>query len=675
MAARRCHCDGRTLGTLGHSSSLKLMAPQDPSIDKTDQLEAIIGDRKWRRLKGWPKVFYNALIAAITVLCALWSLELQHVVGIAIFKEQFLALIFGLAMAAVFMGLKPYRSAGQDEIPLYDWFFVLVSLASGLFAAINYREIVLTIGDVTPARAILGALTVLIVFEATRRATGWTLVIMGAVFIGYAALSHLAPGILNVPSTPPERIATYLYLDNNALLGIPLDVTTSIIVAFILFGRMLYAANGDKFLTDFAMVAMGRYRGGPAKVAVVASSLFGTISGSAVSNVVMDGPITIPMMRKAGYSGPTAAAIEAVASTGGQIMPPVMGIVAFLMAELMQVSYGEVILAALLPALMYYVALFVQVDLEAARQNVNRLDATAAARSGGLWRRGWVFIIPIGLLVWTLVVEHWQPGRSAMLAVGVTLMVSLLTPATRPTPGKIWTAVRETGQTVLDLIIITSLAGMIIGSLQISTLSFNFSLLLTSMAGDSSLSLLLMTAVICIILGMGMPSGVIYLMLAILVAPALVEKGVPLMAAHLFIFYFGMLSMITPPICIATFAACAVAGTDFWKTGMAGVRLGIAAYVVPFVFVYQPELIFQGSAADIALVAVKTVIGVIILAMAMAGYIFRSLSILARIVVALCGVIIMVVPLDHALALPLLGAAAIVTLGFLLLQKNQPARA
>ena len=587
------------------------------------------------------------------------------------FKEQFLALIFGLAMAAIFIGLKVNKTVTSNEVPVHDWILAILCLICGLFVVATYRDIVETIGELRPERVVLGYAAVILVFEATRRATGWALVALGAVFIGYSALSDFAPGILNVPSTPLNRIATYLYLDNNSLFGTPLDVTTSIIVAFILFGRVLFAANGDKFLNDFALTTMGKYRGGPAKVAVVASSLFGTISGSAVSNVVMDGPITIPMMRRSGYRGHVAAAIEAVASTGGQIMPPVMGIVAFLMIDILQVSYGEVIIAALLPALMYYLALFMQVDLEAAKQKLTGVDTSDAPSVGNIMARGWIFVIPIFLLIWTLIAEGWAPGRSAMLAVGATVAVAVFNKATRPTLNQLWIAVRETGQTVLELVIITALAGMIIGAIQISTLGFNFSLLLTQMAGDSALSLLLMTAVVCIILGMGMPSGVIYLMLALLIAPALVEIGIPKMAAHLFIFYFGMLSMITPPICIATFAACAVANTDFWKTGWAGVRLGIVAYLVPFVFVFQPALIFHGTAMEVLTVAMKTGIGVGVLAVGMAGYMFRPMTLPEQAIATICGVVIMVVPFGMAFSWPLLGTAAVITIAISVMQWRQ----
>ncbi len=631
----------------------------------------MMGNTKWRKLSGWPLYIQNTFLAAITLLCAAWSIDLHHIVGIPVFKEQFLALIFALAMAAIFIGLKVNKKVTSNEVPVHDWILAILCLICGLFVVATYRDIVETIGELRPERVVLGYAAVILVFEATRRATGWALVALGAVFIGYSALSNFAPGILNVPSTPLNRIATYLYLDNNSLFGTPLDVTTGIIVAFILFGRVLFAANGDKFLNDFALTTMGKYRGGPAKVAVVASSLFGTISGSAVSNVVMDGPITIPMMRRSGYRGHVAAAIEAVASTGGQIMPPVMGIVAFLMIDILQVSYGEVIIAALLPALMYYLALFMQVDLEAAKQKLTGVDTSDAPSVGNIMARGWIFVIPIFLLIWTLIAEGWAPGRSAMLAVAATVAVAVFNKATRPTLIQLWIAIRETGQTVLELVIITALAGMIIGAIQISTLGFNFSLLLTQMAGDSALSLLLMTAVVCIILGMGMPSGVIYLMLALLIAPALVEIGIPKMAAHLFIFYFGMLSMITPPICIATFAACAVANTDFWKTGWAGVRLGVVAYVVPFVFVFQPALIFHGTAMDVLTVAMKTGIGVGVLAVGMAGYMFRPMTLPEQAVSTICGVVIMVVPFGMAFSWPLLGTAAVIMIAISVMQWRQ----
>jgi TRAP transporter 4TM/12TM fusion protein len=422
--------------------------------------------------------------------------------------------------------------------------------------------------------------------------------------------------------------------------------------------------NGDKVLTEFAMAAMGRYRGGPAKVAVLASSFFGTISGSAVANVLMDGPITIPMMRKSGYEGHVAAGIEAVASTGGQIMPPVMGITAFIMAEFMSVPYGDVVLAALLPAALYYIALFMMVDLEAARSKLTGLPRIDLPRVRSILGRAWVFVIPIFVLLWTLMAERWQPGKSAMAAAIVTVFVGLLHPETRPTLRRLIDELYETGRIILDLLVITAAAGLIIGLLQLTGLAFNISLLLTEAAGGSLLVLLFMTGLVCIVLGMGMPSAVIYIVLSVIAAPALIEAGVVKMSAHMFLFYFGMLSMITPPVCLATIAAASVAGTPIWKTGWAGVKLGFIAYVVPFAFVYQPELVFEGSVAAIMAVFVKSVLGVVVLCYSVSGYLFKPTTPALRLALGVAGAVILLAPLDSALGL-WLGAGAALAVGFM----------
>lgn len=620
---------------------------------------------KFRDLPPSLQIIKQILLILLTLIGAAWALELQYYLPIPIFKEQYLSLIVTLVLPTVFIGVKARRREPAGRVPWYDWCAALLGATVGLYVMVNYRDLVYDLGSLVAERYILGAIAILLVIEATRRMTGWTLVILAAVFIAYAKFSFLFPGLLQVASPSWQRIAIYLYLDGNGMLGLPLTVTATIIIAFILFGRMLYAVNGDKALTDLALAMMGRRRGGPAKVAVIASSLFGTISGSAVSNVVMDGPITIPMMKRSGYPGHLAAAIEAVASTGGQIMPPVMGITAFLIAEFLAVSYTEVILAAVIPAALYYVALFIQVDLEAAKRGFVGMRAKDLPQLRDVLRHGWVFAIPIGILLWTLIVDHWQPAKAAMAAVISTLVVGFLQKSTRPTLQRLVGALEETGRNILDLTVITLVAGLVIGALQISGLSFNFSLMLLSIAGGSLLVLLLLTAMACIILGMGMPTGVIYVMLAVLVSPALTEMNVVPMAAHLFLFYFGLMSMVTPPVCLATFAAASIAECDFWKAGWAGVRLAIVAYIVPFVMVYQPELIFSGSVLDTALVTLKSVLGVVVISLGMVGYLFAPLSTPLRLAFALFGIGIMLIPIGVSYGPPVLVAVllAVVVLG------------
>ena len=621
-------------------------------------------DNKFRRLAPAYARVQQGLLIALTLLGVAWSVEIHHYTTLAIFKEQFLALFFSFGMAPVFLGVKAHAGERASVPPWFDRAAIAAAFATGGYVAIFYHELVYDLGTVTVERVVLGLLAIALVLEATRRVLGWALVIVAGVFIFYALFSGYFPGFLNVPGTRWERLVTYLYLDNNALFGLPMFVTSSVIVGFILFGRCLYAVRGDTFLTDFAMSIMGRYRGGPAKVAIVASSLFGTTSGSAVSNVVMDGPITIPMMKNAGYPAPTAAAIEAVASTGGQIMPPVMGITAFLIAEYLGVPYGEIVLAALVPALLYYVALFAQVDLEAGKRGLVGLPREQLPQLFKIMNRGWVFVAPIAVLMWALLWQGWEPGKAAVLASVVTVLIGYFNPATRPTLARLHDAIVETGRTLIDLVVITAIAGLVIGVLQVSGLGSNFSLLLVGLSGDSLFALLVLTALVCIVLGMGLPTAIIYMMLAVLVAPALIEYGVKPIAAHLFLFYFGALSMITPPVCLATFAAAAIAKSDFWETGWAGMRLGIVAYVVPFVMIYQPALIMSGGWLDIALGVSTAVAGVIVLSFGVVGYAARALNPLERIGFFIAGFLWLVTPASGVLGLLLhaLGAALTVAL-------------
>jgi TRAP transporter 4TM/12TM fusion protein len=402
------------------------------------------------------------------------------------------------------------------------------------------------------------------------------------------------------------------------------------VVAFIFFGQALYAVGGDKFITDIALIIMGKYRGGPAKVSVVSSALFGTVSGSAVANVAVDGAITIPMMKRTGYPGHLAAAIEAVASNGGQITPPVMGAAAFLMAEFLNIPYGQIAMAAAVPAALYYLALFTQVDLEAAKHGLGGLPKDQIPKFRGVIRLGWVFLFPLGFLVYVLMWENWEAGKAGMATVLLTFIVGALQEETRPTFRKILSSIEETGRTLLDIVVITSLAGLVIGALQLSGLTFKLSLILVALSGGNVLALLALTAIVCILLGMSMPTAVVYITLAVLVGPALAQLGIDPLAAHLFLFYFGMLSLITPPDCLATYTAAAIAGSDFWKTGWTGMRLGIAAYVVPFVFALHPALILKGALGEIILAVVASSIGTFLLAVGCAGYIFRPLGWLKR---------------------------------------------
>lgn len=580
---------------------------------------------RYRALTGAAKTVERGLLLALTLIGAAWASEVHHFLKIAFFKEQYLGLFLALGLAALFLVVKAKRRDG-DRVPWYDWLLAGSGLLVGGYIVIMYPTIAYRLGVLSPERWLLGGLATLLILEATRRVAGWALVWVAVGCILYAKFAFFLPGLFYAKGSSWARIASYLYLDASGLLGIPLSVAASVVVAFIFLGQAFYAVGGDKFLTDLALIAMGRYRGGTAKMAVVSSSLFGTVSGSAVANVVVDGAITIPMMKRAGYPSHMAAAIEAVASNGGQIMPPVMGAAAFLMAEFLNIPYGQVALAAAVPACLYYLALFTQVDLEAAKYGLGGLPAEQLPKLRKVMRLGWVFLFPLAFLIYALMFESWEAGKAGMAAVVLTFIVGAIQKETRPTLRAILTSIEETGRTLLDIVAITALAGLVIGALQLSGLTFKLSLILVTISGGNTLLLLVVTAIVCIILGMSLPTSVVYITLAVLVGPALTQLGVLPLAAHLFLFYFGMLSLITPPDCLATYTAAAIARADFWKTGWTGMRLGIAAYVVPFVFALHPALILQGTAGEITLAIVTASIGVILLGIGCAGYLFRPLG-------------------------------------------------
>ncbi|HEX7227565.1 MAG TPA: TRAP transporter fused permease subunit [Candidatus Binatia bacterium] len=592
---------------------------------------------KFRTLTGASAALARLFLCTLTILGALWSLEIHDTLEWTFFKEQYLGLFFAIAMAGIFLCVKSRPTESSIGIPWYDWMLAGASLLAGGYVTVMYPTIAYRLGVLSPERWLLGGMAILLILEATRRVVGWALVWVAVPIILYAKFAYLLPGMLNSRGSSWQRIASYLYLDSSGIFGLPFDVAAGIVVAFIFFGQALYAVGGDKFLTDIALVLMGRYRGGTAKVAVVSSTLFGTVSGSAVANVVVDGAITIPMMKKSGYPPHVAAAIEAVASNGGQIMPPVMGVAAFLMAEFLNISYAEVALAAAIPACLYYIALFTQIDLEAARLGLVGMPDDEIPKFGHVMKRGSVFLVPLLVLIYALMVANWEPGKAGMAAAITAFVVGALGKETRPSPKGILSSIEETGKILLDIVVVTALAGLVIGAFQLSGLTFKFALLLVSTAGGNIVFLLLLTAVVSIILGMSMPTTVVYIMLAILVGPALVQVGIPPLAAHLFFFYFGMLSLITPPNCIATFAAASIARANFWKSGWTGMRLGIVAYIVPFVFVFHPALLFKGAIGEIVTAIFTASIGVIFLATGVAGYLFRELGYIKRVLLILAG--------------------------------------
>jgi TRAP transporter 4TM/12TM fusion protein len=567
---------------------------------------------------------------ALIALAIAWALGLHRELRLAVYTEQFLALSLSLAVAHVFLA-RPWHAAKRMG-QVVDVALVCTALVGGAWLALRYPDLSFA-SAMDPTQALPVALVLLItVLLALVRAAGWPITIVVLIFMAYGIWGAALPGRFQALPVAPERLVVQLTLDTGGILGTPLKIAATVVVMFVAFGRLLEHLGGAKSFTDLATAAMGGFRGGAAKVALIASALFGSISGSAVSNVATTGVITIPLMRKAGFSPSTAGGIEAMASTGGQLTPPVMGAAAFLMAEFLDISYGDVVIAALLPALLFYVALFLQIDLVAGRDGIHGVERSERPDTGPVLRAGWAYLLPFVALLWGLFALNWQPDKAGLAACGALLVVAVFLRPARAglAPMRILTALAGVGAPLAQILVITAAAGIVIGVLNETGLGFGLTTYLVGFADDQVLLLLLLGAAISIVLGMGMPTVAVYVLLAALVAPAIVRLGIDPTAAHLFVLYFGMLSMITPPVAIAAFAAATLAGAGPIATALAAMRFGWPAFILPFAFAYNPALILKGSAGLIAVSLVVAIIGICCVTAAMAGWLWRPLRMVER---------------------------------------------
>jgi TRAP transporter 4TM/12TM fusion protein len=583
---------------------------------------------------------------ALPVAGVFFLLSVPQRIDWLVFNEQYMGLFLALSLFATFLLVPGRGVADRAHVPWYDLIAAVAGLTVGLYVFVQYPKLVDTLGEISTESMVLGSITVLLLAEGTRRLIGWPLVIIAICFVLYALFAYIFPGDFYGRGWPVPRLATYLYLDANGIFGQALQIGSSIILVFILFGEALHAAGGAAFLSDFSQAVMGRFRGGQAKIAIVSSSLFGNISGSAVANVVVDGAFTIPMMKKAGYPPPVAAAVEAVASTGGQIMPPVMGAAAFLIAEYLGIPYAQVALAALVPAILYYVALFIQVDLLAACNGIHGLPRDEIPKLIPVLKRSAGFVVPLAVLILCMFFLNRRPEEAGLIAAASSVVLGFLTPGITLGPREFVKILLGTGRGLLEIAAITGLAGVVIGVLQLSGLGFTLTYTLLNLGESSAILLLILTALVSIVLGMGMPTTAVYVLLAVLVAPGLAKLGIQPIAAHLFIFYFGMLSMITPPVCIASYAAATIGKTDPIKTGWQAMRLCSVAYIIPFLFVFSPSLLLVGHWYEVTLSIVTAISGAILLGVGMVGYLFRSIGAIKRalFLAAATGLLIPVVP-------------------------------
>lgn len=599
------------------------------------------------------KYLVNALAVTLTCGVLAWAADLVRMAGFVIYVEQYIAVMVAVALPLVYLTVPARRTAAHPEqegtrrgsapVPWFDLLAALVGFCLGIYIAFRFPELSEE-GSSRPWDGLIPAIMLCLLFlEGLRRTSGTAISAVALGFFVLALIGHLLPGALTGRYVQIDRLAYFLVWDASALFGRVMQIITTVVVAFVFFGNTLFKSGGSAFFTDISLALMGRYRGGPGKIAIMASSLFGTISGSVVANVVTTGVVTIPLMKKAGFRPQLAGAIEAVSSTGGQLMPPVMGIAAFLIAEFLQVPYSEVALSALIPALLFYLALFLQADLEAARQGLRRVDEDQIPRAWQVLKDGWHFPIPFVVLIVALFWLNYDPAEAALMAAAAVIAASVVFgfQGKRFSFYDLYHVLRDTGLTVIDLFMIAAAAGTVIATLNYSGLGFSLTLALVQLSGGHLLALLVIAAIACIILGMGMPTVGVYILLATLVAPALIQMKVDPMAAHLFILYFGCLSMITPPVAIGAYAAAHLAGANPIKTGFEAVRFGWLVFLVPFLFVFSGTLLMNGSPAMIAIDLTAAVVGVGFGAAGVMGYSVRHLNVIDRVAYLVAGVLLL----------------------------------
>ena len=592
-----------------------------------------------RVLSGYSVILATGLAALVPVSALIYALRLLPEFGVIIYKEQFLAFFLTLCLMLTFLFKPMAPNAALNRIPWYDIVLVLITLIVGSYITLRYHKLVDTMGLITIDKTILSAIGLFVLLEATRRLAGWTMVLVALVALSYAFFGHYLSGMFETRRIPFERLLIYNFLGTDAVLGTPLYVAATIVTAFVLFGQVLFLVGGGDAISNFSFALMGKSRGGPAKVAVFSSALFGSLSGSASANVATTGMITIPMMKKVGYTGVKAASIEAVASTGGLVLPPVMAATGFLMAEFLGLPYSAIALAAAIPALLFYLCVYLQVDLEAGKGGITVWEDNSLPKL----KRAAIQVIPVAMafavLLYVLFGLMQSPENSAFAATVATVVISLLIPTMRRAFKQYITILASAGEAVVFIAVMCAVAGLVVGCLGLTGLGSSLSQNLVTMAGGSVWLLLLFAALSCIVLGMGVPVTATYIILVILVGPALVQVGVNELAAHMFVFYFGTLSFLTPPVCLAVFVAASIANSNPWRTAMYALRFAVIAYVIPFVFVFNESFLMQGNTEAIIQAVLAGIVGVFLLSIGLVGYWAGPVHFILRLVMLGAGIL------------------------------------
>ena len=583
------------------------------------------------------------LVKLMLVAFTIFAVAINTVVHLnaQVHRTTFIALV--LFLAYLLYPAKKDAPKNTNKVPLYDIILAFASAGSFLYMGINYEQLVAQAGNYTQIDIAVALIAIVLLFEACRRVVGVPILVVVGCFIAYAYFGNMIPGTFGHRGFTIQRIATHLYFTTEGIIGTPLAVCSTFIFLFILFGAFLERTGVGQFFIDIANSIAGKATGGPAKVAVISSALQGMITGSSVANTVGSGSFTIPMMKRMGYRPEFAAAVEAAASTGGQIMPPIMGAAAFLMAEMTGIPYSNIVIAAIVPAFLYFSGIMIMVHLEAKRYGLKGLPPEEIPNFFKLMFSYWYLLLPLIVLV-TMMMTGYTPARSALVAIVVAIVVSMFRKETRMSPQTFLDALEGGARNIIGVAIACSVAGCIVGIVTLTGIGLKLAGGLLSLSGGNVLLALFFTMIASIVLGMGVPTTANYVIMATITAPVVLKLGIDLLPAHMFVFYFGIVADITPPVALAAYAGSAIARSNPLKTGVQATKLAIAAFLIPYVFALNPSLLLLGSTPiQVISVTITAFIGMFGVASAVEGYLFANMNPIIRII-ALAGGLLLIIP-------------------------------
>ena len=635
--------------------------PTDGQLNEKQQelIESLDKESATRKLGGGlGKALY--LLAVIVSLYHLYTAAFGPPLTL---KHRSLHVAMMLAMTFIMYPISP-KSKYKRTVAWYDWILVALSCAAPIYIWTQFIGVVERAGKPNRMDLIMATLLVVLVLEAARRCGGWALPALSLIFIAYGLWGRNLPGMFAHRGYTWSALSNHFFANTEGIYGTSVSVASSYIFLFILFGAVMNKSGMGKFFNDISLALAGHTKGGPAKVSVIASGLLGSINGSAVANVVTTGAFTIPLMKKTGYSAEFAGAVESSASVGGQLLPPVMGAAAFIMAEMLGVKYSEIIVCAAVPALLYYAGILVQVQLRASKNGLMGIPKNQLPKAGVIMKEQGHLLIPIIFLLFMLFFSGTTVIYSAFYTIIVTVLVSWLRKTTRMSGKDIVDSLAEGAKATVAVAIACACVGIIIGVSSKTGFGLNMANAIITLGGKSLLFTLVFSMITCMILGMGLPSIPAYIITATIAAPALAQLGVSEMAAHLFAFYFAMFANITPPVALAAFAAAGLSGGNAVKTGFQSVKLSIAGFIVPYMFVYSPELLLKETTFLSGLwVAIAACIGVFMIGAAAEGYLFTKINPVLRIAL-FAGALLLI---NSGLITDLIGFAILV--GVLAVQK------